>query len=249
MATLFCYEKAIFPHRAHARRRRSADWNFEATRPIQSANPGPCLAAWSDQAKPFRSPIHGRRASRRRSLACRRRLAARARFSACPDAQGRRAGRRHRHLPPGGAAVHRQADRAGAELRRPGRHRHREHAAAQRAAPAHRRSERGAGAADRDLGGAQGHLQLARASWSRCSRRCWKTRRVSARPSSARCFLAKARLSRRRRTHGEQDSAGAANRGMAKRKRFAAAIAGTPHDRCAIERKGVQVADLSRCEA
>ena len=43
----------------------------------------------------------------------------------------------HRHLPPGGAAVHRQADRAGAELRRPGRHRHREHAAAQRAAPAH----------------------------------------------------------------------------------------------------------------
>ena len=56
------------------------------------------------------------------------------------DAQGRRADRRDRHLPPGGAAVHRQADRAGAELRRAGRHRHREHAAAQRAAPAHRRS-------------------------------------------------------------------------------------------------------------
>ena len=36
--------------------------------------------------------------------------------------------------------VHRQADRAGAELRRAGRDRHREHAAAQRAAPAHRRS-------------------------------------------------------------------------------------------------------------
>ena len=51
-----------------------------------------------------------------------------------PDAQGQRADRRHRHLPPGGAAVHRQADRAGEELRRPGRHRHREHAAAQRAA-------------------------------------------------------------------------------------------------------------------
>ena len=33
-----------------------------------------------------------------------------------------------------GAAVHRQADRAGHELRRPGRDRHREHAAAQRAA-------------------------------------------------------------------------------------------------------------------
>ena len=47
------------------------------------------------------------------------------------------------------------------ELCRPGGHRHREHAAAQRAAPAHRRSDRVAGAADRDLGGAQGHLQLA----------------------------------------------------------------------------------------
>ena len=34
------------------------------------------------------------------------------------DAQGRRADRRHRHLPPGGAAVHRQADRAGPDLRR-----------------------------------------------------------------------------------------------------------------------------------
>ena len=48
------------------------------------------------------------------------------------------------------------------ELRRPGRHRHREHAAAQRTAPAHRRSDRVAGAADRDIGGAEGHLQLAR---------------------------------------------------------------------------------------
>ena len=37
-------------------------------------------------------------------------------------------------------ALHRQADRAGAELRRAGRHRYRECAAAQRIAPAHRRS-------------------------------------------------------------------------------------------------------------
>ena len=51
-----------------------------------------------------------------------------------PDGQGRRAGRRYRHLSPGGAPLHRQADRAGTELRRAGRHRHREHAAAQRAA-------------------------------------------------------------------------------------------------------------------
>ena len=39
------------------------------------------------------------------------------------------------------------------ELRRAGGDRHREHAAAQRTAPAHRRSHRVAGAADRDLGG------------------------------------------------------------------------------------------------
>ena len=50
------------------------------------------------------------------------------------DAQGGRVDRRDRHLPPGGAPVHRQADRAGYKLRRPGRHRHREHAPAQRAA-------------------------------------------------------------------------------------------------------------------
>ena len=37
-------------------------------------------------------------------------------------------------------AHHRQADRAGEELRRPSRHRHREHAIAQRATPAHGRS-------------------------------------------------------------------------------------------------------------
>ena len=74
-----------------------------------------------------------------------------ARMLAVPMLKDRRADRRHRHLPPGGPPVHRQADRAGAELRRAGRHRHREHAAAQRAAPAHRRSHRVAGAADRDL--------------------------------------------------------------------------------------------------
>ena len=37
-----------------------------------------------------------------------------------------------------GAAVHRQADRAGSDLRRPGRDRDREHAAVRRAAAAHR---------------------------------------------------------------------------------------------------------------
>ncbi len=45
--------------------------------------------------------------------------------------------RRDRHLPAGGRPVHRQADRAGAELRRAGGYRHRERAAAQRIAPTH----------------------------------------------------------------------------------------------------------------
>ena len=58
----------------------------------------------------------------------------RAYLSRRADAQGWRTDWRHRHLPPGGAALHRQADRAGAELRRAGGDRHREHAAAQRAA-------------------------------------------------------------------------------------------------------------------
>ena len=70
-----------------------------------------------------------------------------------PDAQGRRTDRRHRHLPPGGPAIHRQADRAGQEFRRPGRHRHREHPPAQRAA-------RIAAAADRHRRRAQGHQPL-----------------------------------------------------------------------------------------
>ena len=56
-------------------------------------------------------------------------------------------------LPPGGTTVHRQADRAGQEFRRPGRHRHRERAAAQRAA-------RIAAAADRHRRRAQGHQPL-----------------------------------------------------------------------------------------
>ena len=46
------------------------------------------------------------------------------------------------------------------ELRRPSRHRHREHAAAQRTAPAHRRPVGVTTAADRDVGNSRGHQQL-----------------------------------------------------------------------------------------
>ena len=116
------------------------------------------------------------------------------------DAQGRRADRRHRHLSPGGPAVHRQADRAGAELRRPGGHRHREHAAAQRAAPAHRRSHRVAGAADRDLGGAEGHLQLARRAGAGVRGHAGERDAHLRGASSASLFL----LRRRRISHGRR---------------------------------------------
>ena len=57
--------------------------------------------------------------------------------------------------------VHRQADRAGRELHQAGRDCDREHATAQGTAPAHRRPQRVAGAADRDVGSAAGHLLVA----------------------------------------------------------------------------------------
>ena len=90
------------------------------------------------------------------------RLGSRAALVVVPMLKDGELHRRYRHLSPGSAPVHRQADRAGQELRRPGRHRHREYAAAQRIAPAHRRSHRGAGAADGDVGSAAGHQLVAR---------------------------------------------------------------------------------------
>ena len=55
--------------------------------------------------------------------------------------------------------VHRQADRTGRDLRRPGGHRHRERAAVRGRAAAHARVDRIAGAADGDGGGAARHLE------------------------------------------------------------------------------------------
>ena len=59
------------------------------------------------------------------------------------DAQGERADRRDQHLSPGSSPVHRQADRAGTDFRRPGRDRDRERAAVRRGAGAHDASSRG----------------------------------------------------------------------------------------------------------
>ena len=104
----------------------------------------------------------------------------------------------HRHLPPGGTPVHRQADRAGQELRRAGRHRHREHPPAQRAASGNRI----AGTADGDLRSAAGHHQLALRVGARLPGHAGERGRGSARPSSAHCSSARATHSARLRMHG-----------------------------------------------
>ena len=73
------------------------------------------------------------------------------------------------------AAVHRQADRAGRDLRRPGRDRHRERPAVRGGAGAHRRARRSAAAADRDGRRAEGHQPLDLRPADRCSTR-WSSR-------------------------------------------------------------------------
>ena len=64
--------------------------------------------------------------------------------------------------------------------------------------PRTRELSRSAGSADRDLGGAAGHLAARPASWSPYSRPCWRTRPAFARPSLAFCCSAKASVSQRR---------------------------------------------------
>ena len=68
-----------------------------------------------------------------------------------------------------GPAVQRQADRAAADLRRPGGHRHRERAAVRGGAGAQPRADRIAGAADRDQRHSQRHLAARRPICSRFS--------------------------------------------------------------------------------
>ena len=63
------------------------------------------------------------------------------------------------------AAVHRRGNGAAAELRRSGRHRHRECAAVQRGPGQNARSDGIAGAADRDIGDPERHQQLRAATW------------------------------------------------------------------------------------
>ena len=102
-----------------------------------------------------------------------------------PDAKGQHVDRCNHNLSPGGSPIHRQTDRAGTELRRPGGDRHREHAAAQRIAAAHRRLTK-AGAADGDQPRCSKSFPVRQANWSRCSVLCWRMRHEYAMPSLAR---------------------------------------------------------------
>ena len=61
--------------------------------------------------------------------------------SGCPNAEGERTSRCVCHTTPRSSSLYRQADRTGAKLRQPSRHRHRERAVAQRTPPAHTISE------------------------------------------------------------------------------------------------------------
>jgi len=87
--------------------------------------PGPKTALENKASGPHRRCHDGTGLHRRGSVVCHcrqtRRLSDHTRGA---DAQRQRANRRHPHLSPRGSPIHRQADRAGQELRRPGHHRY-----------------------------------------------------------------------------------------------------------------------------
>ena len=112
---------------------------------------------------------------------------------AVPADAGRFAHRRDPAPPHRGPALHRTADRPAADLRRPGRHRHRERPPVHRAGGAQRRAARGARAADGDQRAAQGDRPVAPSTSSRCSTRWPRTRSGCARPSAARSSASTAR--------------------------------------------------------
>ena len=117
---LYLYEDDSFRVVAHARmRRRPIRSSGSANRSWPSADePGVSVAHLADEAGRSHYRSRCRPALPRTRSACRRRgrLALVRAQSAGANAQGGRVDRQHRHLSPGGTAVHRQADRAGREF-------------------------------------------------------------------------------------------------------------------------------------
>ena len=140
---------ATLSRRGGARRATGMRSSFDECR---TRHPMAVACNVSLHGEPF---VHDRRSCRRRAVSLRHTLAARpSSISAAsqhvllvPLRKDDALLGSSSHLPPGGPAVHRQADRAAGELRGAGGHRDGERAADHRDA-------RGAGAADRDRRGA-----------------------------------------------------------------------------------------------
>ena len=90
---------------------------------------------------------------------------------------------------PGSSSVYRETDRSGDEFRRPGRHRHREHAAADRTAPAHRRLTESLEQQTATSEVLRRHLEFARRSGAGVSKACWRMHAASAGPNFGNMFL------------------------------------------------------------
>ncbi len=105
-----------------------------SARAASAPSSGPIKWSRSRTSGPSSPIIDGQSKRRCAGRPCRRAHAGRR-----ADAQGKRIDRRHHDLPPGGQAVHRQADRTGRQLRQPGGDRDRECAAVQGVAAAHQR--------------------------------------------------------------------------------------------------------------
>ena len=86
----------------------------------------------------------------------------------------------------------------------------------------------------------QRHLELARASWSRCSRPCWRTRRASAAPSSALLYLSEGDAFRTVALHGAPPAFAEQRR----RNPMLRPSPGTALGRVAATKQIVQIADV-----
>ena len=140
----------------------------------------------TDEAGDPRSPTFRRsRPTSKRDPAIGRpsRVRRRSDYARRPDAQGERADWRDRHLPPGGAAVHRQADRAGRRTSPPRPSSPSRTRACSRSCASAPTTSRIAAAADRHRRRAQGHQPLDLRPAGRCSTRWSSRRRDCARPT------------------------------------------------------------------